>query len=563
MSKFNLIEEPWLMVMTDDKGTVETVSLKQLFENASQYKRLAGETSAQDFAVLRLLLAILHTVFSRFNDHGEPYKYIELDEKLIPKEDIDEDDESDYSSALTETWEGLWQSNHFPPIVTTYLEKWKDRFYLLDEQYPFYQVSHTLFDTNPINYKSPSLLSAKTANLTISESGNKVSLFSPKNTSKFNKEIMSYEEISRWLITLQGYVSLGDKTKFISREYPRKISKGWLYDLGGIMLEGETLYETLLLNLVLIHPNEQFRLKIQRPSWERFSESVVDRLFNSIPINNLAELYTNWSRAVYINPNVDISQPFSYEIVKLPGINHQNQFLELMTLWRFNKNGENKGSFTPKKHDVNQSFWRSFGLVALPNTPEQHRPGIIEWLIKIGESDKNLKATIQSISLKDDGNAPSWLPVDEIYDCLNIKEKLIIDDSIDGWLVRLNEVIDQTKYVIDVVYKHFLSDIRKIRNNQDEGFEDTKIQEAFFAIDQPFRAWLMGIDPVANKEETIYKWEKRLKMIIRDQANELQKNSGKRDYIGIQKDGKMFNIATAYNNFEYQLNKKLPGRSKV
>lgn len=561
MSKFNLIEEPWLLVMTDDKGTVETVSLKQLFENASQYKRLAGETSAQDFAVLRLLLAILHTVFSRFNDHGEPYKYIELDEKFIPKEDIDEDDESDYSSALTETWEGLWQSNHFPPIVTTYLKKWKDRFYLLDEQYPFYQVTKGLLAAKKLSKSKPSDLSAKNINRTISESNNKKALFSPKNDYKNNKELFDEAELARWLVMLQGYVGLSDKVIFGSTKY--KASKGWLFDLGGVVLEGDSLFQTLLLNLALVHPNTNYRNQRQHPCWESPSEQVIDRLLTARPIDNLAELYTNWDRAVYIDPTIDLNKPFNFGVVKVPEINHQNQFLELMTLWRYNKVGEAKGAFTPRKHNADQAFWRSFGLVTLPNTLEQHRPGIIEWLNEIGERHRNIAVTLQSISLKDDGNATSWVPVDEIYDRLNIKEQFITDDSSGGWLVRLNEVIDLTKYVVDVIYKHFISDIRIIRNNQGEGYGHTKIQEAYFAIDKPFRNWLMSIDPKANKEEMIYEWEKQLKMIIRDQANELQNNSGKRDYIGIQKDGKMFNIATAYNNFEYQLNKKLPGRSKV
>ena len=46
-----------------------------------------------------------------------------------------------YEEALYETWEKLWANKIFPNIVNQYLEKWRDRFYLFDEKYPFFQVT--------------------------------------------------------------------------------------------------------------------------------------------------------------------------------------------------------------------------------------------------------------------------------------------------------------------------------------------------------------------------------------------------------------------------------------
>ena len=64
MSRFNLLDEPWISVVYDGKGSTKDVSLQDLFTNAHQYKELAGDTKTQDFAVLRVLLAVLHTVLS-------------------------------------------------------------------------------------------------------------------------------------------------------------------------------------------------------------------------------------------------------------------------------------------------------------------------------------------------------------------------------------------------------------------------------------------------------------------------------------------------------------------
>ena len=141
MSRFNLLDEPWISVVYDEKGSTKDVSLQDLFTNAHQYKELAGDTKTQDFAVLRVLLAVLHTVFSRFDVDGNVYEYLTIDERWNQLEPVDEMDIENYVEALYETWEKLWANKIFPNIVNQYLEKWRDRFYLFDEKYPFFQVT--------------------------------------------------------------------------------------------------------------------------------------------------------------------------------------------------------------------------------------------------------------------------------------------------------------------------------------------------------------------------------------------------------------------------------------
>ena len=140
MSRFNLLDEPWISVVYDEKGTTKEVSLQELFINAHQYKDLAGDTKTQDFAVLRVLLAVLHTVFSRFDADGNVYEYLAVDERFKQIEPVEESDIADYQDDLYDTWIDLWESGKFPDIVNHYLEKWRDRFYLFDEEYPFFKL---------------------------------------------------------------------------------------------------------------------------------------------------------------------------------------------------------------------------------------------------------------------------------------------------------------------------------------------------------------------------------------------------------------------------------------
>ncbi|HHY09220.1 MAG TPA: type I-E CRISPR-associated protein Cse1/CasA, partial [Firmicutes bacterium] len=266
MSRFNLLAEPWIWVITDEKGSSEQVSLIQCFQNAPEYKQLAGEVQMQNFAILRLLLAVLHTVFSRFDAQGRPYPYLELDEKHRQLAELDEDDLEEHQDNLMLTWEGLWNRKSLPEIVVEYLHIWQDRFYLFDNEHPFYQVTQEELLKRPIKAGrggNPTEVEPKTINRTISESGNKVALFSPRYETGGNKNRLNEAELARWLILYQGVVGTGDKARY--EEFEGTNSKGWIYDIGGIALRGRNLFETLLLNLVLLHPEEAYQTTIQRP----------------------------------------------------------------------------------------------------------------------------------------------------------------------------------------------------------------------------------------------------------------------------------------------------------
>ena len=69
--EFNLLQERWVRVRTQD-CTVQEVSLTDALLHAHAYVDLAGEMPTQDAAMLRLQLAVLHTVFSRVDGNGVP-----------------------------------------------------------------------------------------------------------------------------------------------------------------------------------------------------------------------------------------------------------------------------------------------------------------------------------------------------------------------------------------------------------------------------------------------------------------------------------------------------------
>ena len=556
MGEFNLLTEPWISVITDDRGKTEEVSLIDVFKNADKYISLAGDMKAQDFAVMRVLLSVLHTVFSRFDGNGNPYDYLELDEKFMQKAEVDEDDEEDYLDDLTNTWIKIWKEGKFPDIIETYLEKWKDRFYLYDDEYPFFQVTAKDFEGEKYSSKG-SPVQGKNINRLISESNNKISLFSPKKDIKDNKNVLSDSEATRWILTFQQYTGLSDKARFTKDKY--KASKGWLFDLGGVYLEGNNLFETLWLNCILVHPKEEYRLTVERPCWEHSPEENIATYFEKPYIDNISELYTNWSRAVYIEPKEKNSEAFAIKIVKLPDTIHEDNFLEPMTIWRFNESGDNKGKYTPRKHRINQSLWRSFGLIAFSDSgPNVEIPGIIKWFDKVVKIIGDRKVGISIISMEDDGNATSWVPTDEIYDSLYVGDFILTDNDKEGWTIRVNEVIDLTKKIVEKNFRYFVSQVKEIRNLKSKsGFESQKVEELYFKIDKPFRDWICSIKDEDDKDEKIREWKTILKKLTFEAADEIIGVGDNRDLFGIEKDGKILNISTADNSFRYFVRKEL------
>lgn len=560
MGRFNLLDEPWIRVLVQETGEMEEVSLRTLFAHAHEYKRLAGEMETQNFALLRLLLAVLQTVFSRFDVDGEPYSVLFIDERYRPVNELNEDETEIYLEEMDATWHALWEREKLPAIVEEYLEKWHDRFFLLDEKYPFYQVTKEEVAAEKLNKSKPTTVSGKNLNRLISESNNKIALFSPKYEYNENKEKLSLSELARWLVMFQGYMGLYDKVTFDREKY--KPSKGWLFDLGGIYLQGETLRESLLLNLFLLHPEMQYQGAIQHPCWEETPKERLKKLLSSDNApRDLSSLYTNWSRAIYLAPQLKENESIAIDVVKLPKFENENAFLEPMTLWRWNREQKKQIVFTPKKHRENQALWRSFGLLTLPSQAvdlageksPNHIPGVLMQYSYIHPHLRQNDISIVAVSMQDDGNATSWVPTDEIVDELRINNVVLADIKEKGWIPRINEAVLDTRRMVERAYFRFLSQILKIRNDSSPSWRSKYIEQAYQHIDAPFHEWLRAIHPDDSKDEHISYWKEHVQQLILEEAKSVMKTATIRDYRGIEEDGKIINIATVYRDLRYRL----------
>ena len=211
--EFNLLDEHWIRVI-DDQCRVSEVSLKDAILNAHNYKALSGELPTQDVAIMRLMLAVLHTVFSRVDENGEDAP-------------LDEDDEDE----ALERWKALWDKGHFSEkAINEYLNKWKERFWLFHPERPFGQLA---------GMKEGTRSNALKLNGELSQSGNKFRMFSLYSGSE--KESLSYSQAARWLLYLHGYDDVALKPTNKGKEQAGgkmpSAKRGWLGQLGLILLE--------------------------------------------------------------------------------------------------------------------------------------------------------------------------------------------------------------------------------------------------------------------------------------------------------------------------------------
>ena len=567
MSRYNLLDEKWIPVIRKDTGQVEEVSMMSLFQHAETYQTLAGDMETQNFAMLRIFLAVLVTIFTRVDAEGKAYEWLELSggDRLAVDEPVDPEDADDYMDALEDTWNAVWQKHAFPKVVSRYLQAWHDRFYLLDETHPFMQVPKEIFIKYlqlPTGKETPAArgenFKGKQMNRLISESNHKEALFAPMTEKE--KSRMTEAELTRWLIMMHGYVGISDKCKFPATSNVVN-SIGWLFDLGGIYVTGQDLFETLWLNTMLSHTEgERYTLATQTPCWESEPEDWLEKTIHGTPQTNLASLYTAWSRAIFIPTTWTTEQEVSLGAAKITEIAHDNAFLEPMTLWRYHKDGKYKGQIRPRVHRPEEAFWRSFGLITMQGEAEK-RPGIIDHYHAIEPAIHHRLVALHAVSMKPDNNQQSKLPVDELADVLYLNEVLLTDTDDGGWSIRIRDTVEDTKDVIQNVYRKFVQDVAEIRDIERSSFVENHQAALYHAVDAPFRDWLYAININESKDAQIAQWKDTLRQLVLEAADQIMLGAAPRDFIWHEnnknKNSKK-NIITAYNWFKRHLNQKIP-----
>lgn len=529
---FNLVTEPWIQVLDQD-GNPKEVSLLDVFENAASYQRLAGDMASQDLVILRLLVAILTTVYSRVDVDGEVYEWLTLNEKMHVKEADEEDYEYD---DLVNTWQLLYKNGKFSNSVIQYLKANSSKFDFLGDD-PFYQVNKEVYDqevpaNKKVNIKSPKgTVDIKQINRTISESNNSPSIFSSKTRQTKNE--VNLAQLVRWIITYQSFTGVTDKTKVNSKK-KFSVSAGWLYGLNPVFAQGENLFQTLMLNLVF---SEEYRTG--KPFWEFENAVEYIEFLKEEPFArdlSISTLYTLWSRMLHIEW---INEEPIIFTAGLPKLDSTEAFIEPMTTWRRNKKTGEVYPATKHLNDLTKAMWRNFGQYIRTTDSDEledmHEPEIIKWLRNVQDNEylpTDTSLTLRTITLISDGNATSQSPVVEINDGFRIRADVLFDkNNKDYWPEDIENMIDLTQQV-GKDFWIFTNNISKLRGLDGTNFADNSTIKFYESLNLPFLNWLASLRNDQERDEKTAEWRKILKKIAITKAEEVLKNASPRDIIG-------------------------------
>ncbi len=504
--EFNLIDEPWIVVRTKD-CVVREVSLKDALLNSHKYTELAGETKTQDLALLRLMLAVLYTVFSRYDADGN---------------EIELADDLDFP---VDNWETIWQNKQLPAEpIEKYFDKWYDRFWLFDEEYPFYQ-------SNAVKGKNVDRKDAKDKLVKIIgslyESDNKKRLFK----DRFGNELyLKYSEAARWLIHANGFDDTAEKNPG-----PRIT---WLNKLGIIMLNGRNLFETLMLNFVSYSDVDR-GIYISRPSWEFLQHNEEFNREIKVP-NNQAELLSLKSRNIYLHKNNGVV--YNADISGGDFFEESDVAIENMTIWEKSDKNDKIG-FSPRKHDVSQKMWQEFGSIAAFSDNNQMEktsengyriPGIIKWVRYLTDKKilpRDYMVSITTISLGT-ADTPSHQVVDMFFDNIKFHSSLLLDIGA-IWRSEVNKEIEKCEKTAKSVFMlkinlektsgFFMDEKNKKEKEKKMRLRGSEAKVQFYdRIDRTFRLWLEELDAESDKyKEYTDKLEDKIFIIARDFGYEL------------------------------------------
>ena len=157
--EYNLLDEPWVPVRLLD-GTITEVGLLELLQRSTDIADLACELPTQNISIQRLVLAVAYRVATPLDAE----EWLEQLEEGAPIEQMIE-----------------------------YLEKWRERFYLLGGQYPFMQVAD-------LRTPKDTVLGLEKV---IADVPNGEQFFTTRNGKALER--ISAAEAARWVVHTQAY----------------------------------------------------------------------------------------------------------------------------------------------------------------------------------------------------------------------------------------------------------------------------------------------------------------------------------------------------------------------
>lgn len=530
---YNLVDSPWVSCSRLD-GTQAVLSLREVFDQASQLSRVAGESPLQATAVLRVLL----TIFWRSHiGHGE----------------LAEADPSDW-------WAELFvDEGDFSGPVDEYLEQHRTRFDLINSPTPFMQVAGLQKKDGSFDEASRLIPEAESEYFTLREGP--------------GKERLGLPEAARWLVAVQAYDysgikpgAVGDPRVKGGKGYP--IGPGWAGQAGLVVLHGRTLQETLLLNTPVMLLQTTAETGKDLPVWERAVATAEPRYEGASTPTGPCDVLTWQSRRIRLHLTGDAVT--GVLISNGDKIENKNQFADPMTAYRYSRNQSSKAKqvFMAQEHDEAMTAWRSLApLLSRQRVVEPQRKGepigkqpqTLEWLHELKSDRQICDDTPVSIEL-----------VGAVYGAQQSSVTNTISTSLPfalAFLLAGDTALDRAAVEAaavsmgaTVALGQFAGGLLQAAG-ADYEFRPEPRAAVLHRLEIHFRQWLLRLVPGTDSESHSRSWQRRVRHEVITEAQALLRSANPRAYVGrLEGDEKprLISASTLWNRLNRRLDEQLP-----
>ncbi len=315
-------------------GNTNELSLFDTLEKAHKLSSLEGETPHETAALLRLLLAVLHRVV-------------------------------DTSSSTA--WFNTWQAGQFTPTdLRAYFDRWQNRFDLFDSEHPFYQVHHELVEPKAAIKLLPGMLS--------------VPLY--YHAVESNRCRYTPSQAARLLVTAHTFATPG-----ICHPQKKLFFNGAPWLAGKVFfLEGDSLFQTLMLNLLQYapdHPKPNLcQTKADVPAWEKDDPFQPERIF---PLGYLDYL-TFQNRRVLLLPVEEENQLWVKEVMEAPGLKLEGDIPDPMKVYALKNEKE---GFKMLYLNEAKTLWRECPtFMNVKHLDRVRVPAALDWVADLIDSEE-------------------------------------------------------------------------------------------------------------------------------------------------------------------------------
>ena len=380
--------------------------------------------------------------------------------------------------------------------------------------------------------------------------------------SENEKSSLTYPQATRWLLYLNAYDDTSSKpTKEGKAKAGGSLPSpgvGWLGKLGLIYITGNNLFETLMLNLIMV--NEDIVQKSQNPLWEQEKVSDAERTEIALP-SDLAALYTLQSRRIFLIRKDN--KVASYKLLGGDFFEKENAFFEPMTVW--NNPKKDNDPYTPRRHDSSRQMWREFSVLFNDND-KNRSAGVISWfktyLKGQGLIPKRylLRTSITAVEYGD----KDFFVKNVFSDSLTMHSELLSELGAD-WRAKIELEISRCSELageVSVLARNLYIASGGSNSSKDKHYleiPDIVKAKLYYRLDIPFRKWLRSIDPEdfdeKMKDEKIKDWQSTARKISDRYALELVSQTDDTAIVGRNVDKQVYSSPRALNIFRSRTKK--------